>query len=147
MPAGGEHVERGPREVGGDEQLALEGPGGGQPLRGSCQLFIPVGVTDTGTSCPYEHVEGLPGRHEQAGRLTALAGEMFDARQSAPIDIEELADDRVGLREGEQGVGYEHRGLELGLGCALAATGARTDDRAQEQARRRPFRRARVHLR
>ena len=47
---------------------------------------------------------------------------------------------------GNMHVRYEHRGLELGLGCSLAAAGARTDDRAQEQARRSPFRRARVHL-
>ena len=146
MPAGGQHVERSPREVGGDEQLALEGPGGGQPLRGSCQLLVPIGVTDTGTSRSDEHVEGLTGRHEQAGGLTALAGEMFDARQPAPIDVEELADDGVGLRERKQDVRYEHRGLEFGLGCSLAATGARTDDRAQEQAGRSPLRRARVHL-
>ena len=146
MPAGCKHVERGPREVRGDEQLALERPGGGQPLGGSGQLLVPIGVTDTGTGCSDEHVEGLTGRHEQAGCLTALAGEVLDARQSAPIDVEELADDRVGLCERKQDVRYEHRGLELGLGCSLAAASARTDDRAQEQARRGPFGGARVHL-
>jgi hypothetical protein len=101
------HVERGPRSVRGEEQLALEGAGGGEPFGGPSQPLIPIGVADTGTRCSHQHVQGLTRRHEQARSLTALAGEVFGARQSPSVNIEQLAHHGVVLREREHRVGYE----------------------------------------